>query len=322
MKWERCRAFVLMLWLLPGALCGLSARAEEEAKEKAATLLLYQYDRFQKLHTLEYHWISKSKPQSSTTKEEIIDEGSFISSGDKYYREVVSKDSEGAILGVMKFGFDGELYQCFLQSGQGAGGILIFSSHPLRDDTAPSDILCSIYPFVFAPDEPAVFPKFREKKTWEKLKDMVTGYEETQFEGRKGVMLTLKQPKRKISQGDFAYYQESNFKVFLSSDFGYLPTYVLAEIRVEPGKEGAFPPSKLTQELKVTDVKLFEGFPFPRKMELVSKDGEGKIIGKYEFVVDSENLKINQKVEEGKFTLPRSDAQTIINEDTGEVIRL
>jgi len=58
------------------------------------------------------------------------------------------------------------------------------------------------------------------------------------------------------------------------------------------------------------------------KMEAMSKDKDGEIIGKDEYIVNPNSLKINRKVDLGKFTIPRSDAQTVINEDTGEVSNL
>jgi len=54
----------------------------------------------------------------------------------------------------------------------------------------------------------------------------------------------------------------------------------------------------------------------------MSKDKDGEIIGKDEYIVNPNSLKINRKVDLGKFTIPRSDAQTVINEDTGEVSNL
>ncbi|MBC7326731.1 hypothetical protein H5T87_01280 [bacterium] len=291
----------------------------KDIKEQAKTVFLYQLSYFQKLDSLEY--TSTLTMQDAELADIPYSDVFFVLKGDKYYRKVVMKGTKGEEKGLMINSFNGESYQYLYKMGIEQKGILIFSSNPLRDDTASYDVLLELYSFVYAPNEIPRFATLKEKTTWERLVDGVAAYSEAEMFGHKGVKLTLQKPKVKIGEGDAAYYQGETYEVFFASEFTYFPLYIYRRIQVSPIGESQWAPTEISEELKVTEVKSIESTVFPLKIERISKDKNGELIGKTIFKIDTKSLKINKSVDEKVFTIPRTGVGMIVNEDTGEVIR-
>ncbi|MBC7328530.1 hypothetical protein H5T87_10550 [bacterium] len=310
------KAIFAVMWI--SLISGGSLCLGKDIKEQAKTVFLYQLSYFQKLDSLEY--TSTLTMHYAELADIPYSDVFFVLKGDKYYRKVVMKGTKGEEKGLMINSFNGELYQFFSKSSE-QNGVLIFSSHPLRDDTASYDVLLELYSFAYSPDEIPRFATLRKKANWERLVDGVSGYTEGEMFGRKGVKLTLQKPKVKIGEGDAAYYQGETCEVFFASEFAYFPLYIYRRIQVSPIGESQWVPTEISEELKVTEVKSIENTVFPLEVERISKDKNGQIIGKTIFKVDAKSLKINKLVDENVFTLSRTEAGMIIDEDTGEVIQ-
>jgi hypothetical protein len=310
-------ALILILLFSQGGQAVVAlADTTSSPKEKVKTLLSHQLSYFQQLKSIEYAgtWADEDKEGKTFRKVQ------FIMSGEKFYRAVSYLDPSNKETVAMKSAFDGEKYQYF-QKGVQDKGILILSSNPLiNDPTTTADIFYKLYGFIIPFGKNIPFNKFKEEKLWEELANMVTDCEEITKEKVKGLKINLKRPKEKIGEGNFTYSIERSFEIFFASDYEYFPLYIKSQFTASPLKEGQMPGSMMVEEIKVTEIKLFDNIPFPTKLEIISMDTKGKIIGKSNFALDPYSLKINQKVEEKIFTIPRTGVGTIINEDTKEVI--
>lgn len=307
---------LILLFSQGGQTATALAKTTSSQKEKVKTLLSHQLSYFQKLKSIEYAgtWTDEDKEGKTSKRMQ------FAMSGEKFYRAVSYLDPSNKETGAMKSAFDGEKYQYF-QKGAQDKGILILSSNPLiNDPTTTADIFYKLFAFVIPFGKNIPFNKFKEEKLWEELADMVTDCEEITKENLKGLKMNLKRPKEKIGEGNLAYSVERSFEIFFAADYNYFPLYIKSQFTASPLKEGQLPSSTMVEEIEVTEIKLVDDIPFPTKLEIISMDTKGKIIGKSKFTLDPDSLKINKEVGEKIFTIPGTEAGTIINEDKGEVI--
>lgn len=318
-------AWLIVVGLWVGA---MGPSLGKEVNDKAKAVLLNQYAYFQKLNSLDYKAVFKYEQASSENDIATISL-QFQLSGDKYHRSVVERGAKGEAKVVMIYSFDGKLHQFLSQTDPEQPGILVLSSKPLsRDDTARFDPILELFSFAFTPDELAFsatdFKKLKDKERWEKLADAITNCEEKEMMGHKGIELTIVRQKTRVGEGESTFYWEESFDVFFASDLAYFPLYVLRKTQVSFSKEGKEVQSEMRKEIRATEVKsiaksIGDVF-FPIKEEIITKDKDGKVIGESTVEMDSQSLKINEPIEDDIFTIPRSRAGRIINEDTKEVI--
>jgi len=300
---ERYYTFAIVIVLVVAGTALASRGHAADVDPVVKTLMRYQHVYLKGLQSLDVQAQFVLTPASATNRPTLKQAVRVVTDHGKSYCRFTYTDMDTQEPSSVTSACDGEHYQRLA----GETPLLSVSQKPLLTISYGGALhpITLMYRFAITPGQGTSLTYLQSREAWDRMAEHVEACEELAVEGREGMKVKFRVPSMCAGcEG------EDVFEVFFASDLGYLPVHWTGDI-----SGGAKCEYNL---LQTTAVESPTGpMVLPLKLEAADYLPNGELLQRMAGQVDRESLRVNARMDERLFRIPKSLAAIYLDTDSG-----